>query len=375
MTESIQEQLKTQVDSQGQGKPSRPNFFRRADRLEVVGFTRELAILAGGQHSLAHALKVLARSISNQDLASAVTTIGMRVEEGVPLSQALSNYPWYFGSVTSGTVRAAESSGNLAEALEQIADNMEEEQAFLNKLTDALTYPMVLLVAFLIVIQGLLFFVIPNFAAYIIQNGGKIEGFNSVVLSISVFMRQWYGMPLLILILIALFLFMNRLRLNNPAFFEKILELIPIIGGLLLKADIKRFVSTLYLLLHNNISLKDSLKLCLDVSKHNYLQKTIRTMSLNVEEGRSMSSAFEGRTRYHPVVIDMISVGEETGSLVPMLKHLDSYIHNDFDRLTHRLSVLLQPLVLVLIGALFVGVFLSFFFPYFDLLTTLSGVH
>ncbi len=356
------------------GTPERPSWFARADRQEVVGLMREMSILARGKHSLADALRVLTRAISNKELSGTIGSIAKRVEEGSPLSQAMRDYPWYFSSVTAGVVEAAEVSGSLDGALDQIATNLEDDEAFSTKLVDALLYPAVLFAAFFIVGFGLLIFVVPQFAEYIVRSGGKLEGVSIAILSISEFFRSWYGVPLIALISVAAFIGIRNLRRRNPLAFEEWLGRVPVLGTILMRASLKRVVATLHLLVSNNVALPRALELCQGITSNAYIRHAVDAMRRNVEAGKSMAEAMREYPRLNPVVVDMVGVGEETGALAEMLGHLDKYLRADFDRLTGRLAVLIQPLVLVLIGGLFVVVFLTFFLPYFEVLTSLSTI-
>lgn len=373
---ALEEQLRAQVEAEAATAKAagRPSLFARASTREVIGFIRQLAILARGSHTLAAALEVLARSISNRDLATTVRQISVQVEEGVPLSDAMSDFPWYFSEITTGIVAASEASGSLGEALDQIAADLEDDQAFRNKVFDALLYPTVLMGAFVLVGWVLLAFIVPKFSELITRTGAELEGMAAVMLSLSHFINAWYGMPLLLLLFFGSIFGMRRLRSRKPLLFEAVMSRIPIIGSILLKAAMRRFTGTLDLLLRHNVALPTALGLCEKVVSNHYVARTVAQMRVNVDEGKPMSEVLHTKSRLHPVVIDMISVGEETGQLEDMLGHLVAYIRSDFERVTTRLSVMLQPAVLILIGGLFVLVFLSFLLPYFDVLTTV-GTH
>ena len=368
----IKAQLKTEEDELEEAP--RPGFLQRAKRSDLAGFLREFSILVGGNYTLSRALEVLSKGISNKDLAASIKKISESVGAGISLSKAMAPYPWYFDTVATSIIKAAEESAKLEEGLEHIANMLEQEVELKAKIGDALAYPLLLLLATGAAFMVLILFVVPTFESYIFEAGGTIEGLSGAVFGFSTFVRVHFGW-LWILLLSALITYaFVTWKQRNPLSFDIALGKVPIVGSMMLKSSICRFTGNLSMLIQNEVPLTTSLDLCKTIVGNAYLQQAIDEMHVAVTEGKTMGEILQKYDRLPPVVVDMITIGEESGRLEEMLKFLFDFIKADLLRQTSRLSVLLQPLMMAVSGIFLILVLLSFFYPYFDILTSLTKV-
>lgn len=382
MSENVlKQQLKVQLqatgveaDESGAGRVASPGVWSRASRVEVAGFLRELAVLASGNYPLVRALRVLARTVSNANLSATVADIASQVESGAPLSKAMARYPWYFDTITVSTLKAAETSANLEEALNYLAEMMEYDQEIRDRIGNALAYPFVLSLLSAAVILMLMVFVVPNFAAYITEAGGEVTGLAAVIYGVSAFVSTPYGLPIVLAVLGGAAWGLVRWRRRNEASFNRLMGYVPIFGRLMMLASLARFVNMLHILTANHVSLLQCLDLARGAVGNAYLTSAINDMYASAESGKSLAEPLKKYTNIPPVVADMIAVGEESGRLDEMLGFLARAVQADLNRITNRLTVLIQPLMLILMGGIVIAVTLAFFYPYFEVLTALSKI-
>lgn len=383
-TEVIKEQIREQLkagrppeDKDKDPAPQRPSIFTRAKRQEVANALREFSILIAAEYPLHRALRLLAANTANKHLASTIEQVAEQVETGAALWQCMARHPWYFDGVTLNVVRAAETSGKLAEGLGYLADLWEQDGEIRDKLGQALAYPTLLLFLFVGVISLLLVFVVPSFGKYIVQQEGragiKLEGGAALVFAASDFLRAPYGVPVLLFLLAAPVFLLLQWKRRNPLSFDRMLGHIPVLGRLMLMAELTRFVNIMHLLLKSGVNLLQGLDLAKGSLGNAYLAQAVDEMHRSVEQGKTMVAPLDAYGEFPNRVKDMLAVGEESGKLEAMLGHLSRSMRAELMRTIDRLMVLLQPILLVLMGVIVLGTFLTFFLPYFDVLMALSA--
>jgi type II secretory pathway component PulF len=374
--ETFKDQIREQLKATRGDKdtPQRPTFLQRASRIEVANALREFAVLINAEYPLHRALRLLGANTTNKHLASTIEQIGAQVETGAPLWQSMARHPWYFDGVTVSIARAAEASGKLGEGFGYLADLWEQDQEIRDKLGQALSYPVLLLGAFVVVVCLLLLFVVPNFGRYLGETGAKIEGTAALVYAASNFLRTPYGIPVVLILLAAPVFLLLSWKRRNEMEFDRLMGHVPVLGRLMMLADLSRFVNMMHLLVRSGIGILQGLDLAKGALGNAYLAKIVREMHSSVEQGKSTVAPLENYKDFPNRVRDMLAVGEESGKLEPMLAHLSYSMRGELLRTIDRLMVLLQPIMLILMGIVVLVTFLTFFFPYFDVLFSLSRI-
>lgn len=382
MSTSVSNDVKFQIQQQMQEvnttedgfTAKRPNVFYRAGRIEVASFIREFSILAGAEYPVLRALRLISTKTTNKDLSNTIKTLADKVESGTPLSESMAMFPWYFDGVAVNIVHASENSGRLEEGLTYLAEMLDHDQDVSDRVVQASLYPIVLGALALSVITMLLFSVVPTFAEYITEAGGKIEGMAAVVFAISDALRFPLTIPAIFLGFIAGGYGLYSWRQRDEIGFDTFVGRIPIIGRVMTLAALTRFVNMLHMLVANGVGLLQSLELAKGSLGNAYLRNVINDMHASVEQGKPIAEPLEKYDRVPNVFRDMIAIGEESGQLPQSLKYLSNVMRGEVNRTTDRLTVILQPLMLIFMGTIILGVFVSFFFPYFETLTSLSGI-
>lgn len=369
----IQQQLDTPASAEG-AKPKTAAFFQRASSIEVAGFFRELSILLNAGYTAPRALRLLSGTLTNRDLSRSVEAIADETDTGSDLSRALAPYAHYFDEVTCSVVEAAERAGRLPEGAEYLADLMEEDQELRDRIGNALAYPAVLFALGIGVIATIMFFVVPTFASFLMEAtpNGELTGAPAVMYKVSLFLRHPVGLFTVFGGAITTAFLLARFRATRPDVFDRIVGMTPVFGRIMVLRSLTRFSSTLRMLTVNGVTLRDGLKLSRGSLRNRYLEGAVDEMVEAAEEGRDFVEPLLDYALVPPVFVDMLAVGAESGQLPQMLHHMTRSMRAKLLRTTERLMVLLQPLMLVFMGAMVVSMFLFYLFPYFDLLMEVS---
>lgn len=381
MSVDIRSQIREQLDppaaeAAGESSSTSPSaaFFLRASRSEVAGFFRELAILLRAGYTAPRALRLLATTLTNKDLAKTVEEVAEQTDSGIDLSRALGSFPVYFDEVTASVVEASERSSRLPDGAAYLADLMEEDGELRDRIGNAVAYPVVLFALGTLVVISLLLFVIPTFANFVMSASpdGQLTGAAGLMFKLSLLVRSPAGLVALPIACAAAAFAVISFRASNPETFDRMLGRVPVFGRIMVYRALTRFTSTLRMLTINGVALRDALRLARGSLQNHYLERAVDDMVEAAEAGRNFVEPLLEYRQVPPVFIDMLAVGVESGELPEMLHHLTQSMRARLLRTTERIMVLLQPALLVFMGGVVVAMFLFYFFPYFDLLLEVS---
>ncbi|MDP2912621.1 MAG: type II secretion system F family protein [Candidatus Omnitrophota bacterium] len=340
---------------------------------QITIFTRQLATLIGAGLPLVRSLNILRDQMKQGNFRNIVASIASQVESGSTFSDALLKYPKVFSKLFVNTVKAGETGGVLEVVLTRLADFSEKSEKLRGKIKSALVYPALVITIALGVLSFLLIFVIPKFMELFKELGTELPLPTLMLLRISNFMQhQWiFG----IVFMIALVTFYNLL-LRLPAFryaIDKIKLQLPVFGVLIQKVAIARFSRTLGTLISSGVPILQALMITKDTAGNDVIARSLGRVHDSIREGESIASPL-AKTKIFPLmVVNMISVGEETGSLDQMLNKVADTYDDEVDTTVGALTSMLEPLLIIFMGLIVGGIVISMFLPLVKLLTTLSA--
>ena len=385
MADAIRDKIKAQLkDQMQQDEPQDsekekktggrgPSLFSRASQIEVACMFRSFAILAEADYPLARALLMLSNTTSNKDLSATLKKVMGQVENGVPLSKGMSQFPWYFDPVVVSVVKAAEETARLPEALEFLAQNMEMEQEVRERAAQALAYPGIVGSIAVVVIIGILYFAAPQFMSYIQEADIEISGWTKFVFGISEIVRIPLVPPAVLIILGASIWGTMRWRRRDPLSFHRAMGNLPIFGHVLKQASLARFVNMFHMMCANSIAVPKALALTKDTMDNGYLRKVVHEMQANVEQGKTMAEALKKHSRNLPAeFIDMMSLAEETGRIQEILPSLSKTLTGELMRTATRVRLVAEPVLIFGLGLIVLATMLAFFVPYFDMVGSIA---
>jgi type IV pilus assembly protein PilC len=351
--------------------PSLLDRFARVGSGDLLMFYIELSNMLSAGLPILTCLNTLHRQIENKRLKAAVGNVARQVESGSALSQGFASESRIFQRLFINMIKAGEASGSLDSVLMKYAEFFEKQEDLKQKVMGALFYPMILLTAGIAVCLFIVTFVIPQFAEIYMKAGIKLPGPTLVVYRIGIALKHyWLG---ILIVVIALFIGGKLLaRTPRAAFLLDSLKLrLPIAGSLYRKVVITRFTRTLATLFGSGVPILESLDITKEVAGNEVIARVIENVRRCVERGEKISEPMRISEEFPPDVVQMISVGEETGALDTMLNKIADFYDMTVNYAVRKLTTVIEPVFLVIMGIMVGSILASMLLPIFDMVKTL----
>lgn len=339
---------------------------RQPSRQDIALFTRRMADLSAAGLPLDRVLQVVAEQSENPTLKDVAEEALTDVRSGTPVSQALSRHPKYFPDVYTQTLRAGEASGQFAEVAGRLADFQEKEVTRRSQITSALVYPAVLATTATGVVIFLLTFVVPRLSGVFKDLGNDLPITTQFLLASTDFMtKNWIAVIGALIGVVVAF----RAWMITPAGAytrDQFLLAAPIIGPVIMKATISRFARVLGTLVYGGVPILEALQISGLSAGNLVFKKSAEAVEEEVRAGRPIADAMRDTGSFPPVLTHMVAIGEETGDLPKMLERVSESLDFEVDTGMRRLVSLVEPTIVLTMGA-FVGfVVLSVLLPIFQ---------
>lgn len=348
------------------------NLFERVPLRDVVIASRQLSTLFSSQVSALKAFTLLSENAENKLLASQLTQIGNDLQAGSSISDALSKFPGTFSEFYVSMVKAGEESGKLNDTFKYLAEYLDRQYELTSKTRNALIYPAFVVVVFVAVMLLMFTLVIPNLSALLVESGQEIPVYTRIIIGISNFLLN-YGVFLLILFIFGGFYFawMRRNDKGKEAI-DKIRLSLPGFGNLYRKVYLSRIADNLNTMLTSGISIVRAIEITSDVVDNHVYKKIMDETMESVKAGDTLSKSFQRYEEIPPIMVQMVKVGEETGSLGSILKTLSEFYRREVDDAVDTLIGLIEPVMIVAL-ALGVGVLLtSILIPIYNIASSIT---
>ncbi len=340
---------------------------------QLVHFTRQLATLVAAGLPLVKSLQTLHSQLEEGYLKEVVGKVAEDVEAGNAFSSTLAQFPKVFPSLFVNMVKAAELGGMLDEVLRRLADFLEKQHRLRERIRSALVYPAFVLGIAVIILSILIVFVVPTFTKMFAELGGVLPFPTRLLIGTSNLCRQrWY---LIILVLMSL-VFFYRLLTKDPRrkiLFDKLRLRLPVVGRLLQEVYIARFARTLGTLLSSGVSILTALDVVKETVGNEVIASAILKVRESIKEGESVANPMQLAGVFPPLVVKMVSIGEETGQLDKMLVQIANEYEEEVDLSVASLTALLEPVLIVTMGLIVGFIVISMFLPLFALARLIGG--
>jgi type IV pilus assembly protein PilC len=297
-----------------------------------------------------------------------IMTVKTDIEGGATLAESLAKHPVYFDDLFVNLVQAGEASGALETLLDKIATYKEKTEAIKKKIKKALTYPAAVVVVAIIVTAILLIYVIPTFESLFQNFGADLPTFTRMVVDLSIFVRE-KGWAILIVAagsIAALIYFKKRSR-KFAHFLDRTMLKIPLIGEILRKAAIARYARTLSTMFSAGVPLVEALESVAGATGNIVYQEGVLDIREEVATGQRLQRAMEATELFPNMVVQMVAVGEESGSLDEMCAKVADFYEAEVDAAVDNLSSLLEPAIMAILGILIGGLVVAMYLPIFKL--------
>lgn len=352
-------------------KKSVPLFASRGKKIkagDIAVFARQMATMMSAGVPLVQSFDIIGRGHSNPSMQDLIMQIKVSVEGGNSLADALAKHPLYFDSLFCNLIRAGEQAGILESLLHKIALYKEKIEAIKGKIKKALFYPTAVIAAAFIITAILMIFVIPQFESLFKGFGADLPALTKLVISISeIFQSYWWAIFGGIAGAIYGFI---ELRRRNPQFKttqDRLMLKLPILGPILIKATIARFARTLATMFAAGVPLVEAMATVAGASGNVVYEKGILKMRDDVATGMSLQMTMRQTGLFPNMVVQMVAIGEEAGSLDGMLSKVADFYEQEVDNAVDGLSSLLEPIIMAVLGVIIGGLVIAMYLPIFKM--------
>lgn len=351
-------------------KKPKPLFSSKAKitTKDIAVFSRQLATMLEAGVPLVQSFDIIGKGHENMSMQELLLGIKADIEGGDTLAEALGKHPLYFDELFCNLVAAGEQAGVLETLLDKIATYKEKTESLKAKIKKALTYPISVLVVAGIVTSILLIFVVPVFEELFQSFGADLPSFTQFVIDLSRWMQEYWWIVFGSIggAVYTLMYFKKRSRAFNQ-FLDRILLKIPAIGMILNKSAIARFSRTLATMSAAGVPLVEALSSVAGATGNVVYADAVLKMRDDVSTGQQLQYSMQQAKLFPHMVIQMVAIGEESGSIDNMLSKVADFFEEEVDNAVDNLSSLMEPLIMSVLGVIIGGLIIAMYLPIFKL--------
>ncbi|MEK7614451.1 MAG: type II secretion system F family protein [Patescibacteria group bacterium] len=328
------------------------HFFTRITLHEKIIFTRNLAAMLSAGISLSRVLGILSRQTQNFKFKKTLDSLLDDINKGQSLSEGMKKFPKVFSSLFVSMIKSGEESGGLPNSLKSVGVQLEKNYTMNRKIRGALMYPAIVITAIFVIGILMLIYVVPTLTATFKDLGAELPKSTQLVIAFSDFLVLHTVTFIIstVFVLTSLFYFI-RTRYGARAY-QFVMLHFPLFGPIIKEINAARTARTLSSLLSSGVDMRESLVITGGVLQNVFYKEVLEKAEIDVEKGLPLSGLFKERTDLYPVMVgEMMEVGEETGKLSDMLENIADFYESEVDATTKDLSTLIEPLMMIMVGA------------------------
>ena len=350
------------------------NRKKKITTKDIAVFSRQLATMMSAGVPLVQSFDIVGKGHENPAMQDMILSIKADIEGGTALAEALKKHPLYFDDLFCNLVHAGEQAGVLEELLDKIATYKEKTESLKAKIKKALFYPAAVIVVAFVVTAIIMIFVIPQFEGLFQSFGADLPAFTKLVVTMSEWMQSWWWAVLLGAIGGGYgFGYVWKRSRKFRTVVDKILLKTPVIGNILHKASIARFARTTATMFAAGVPLVEALESVAGATGNVIYGDAVLRMREDVATGQSLQLTMKQQKLFPHMVIQMVAIGEESGSIDSMLTKVADFYEEEVDNAVDALSSLLEPLIMVVIGTLVGGLVIAMYLPIFHMGSAVLG--
>lgn len=356
------------------------NPFVVIERLFKVGlkeltiFSRQFALLLNAGLTLSEAVDTIEEQTQNNSFREILHKVKIDIQGGETLTKAMTKHPRAFSSFFISMVHSGEIGGALDRILERVAEFYEKELELKTKVKSAMVYPTVVISMALLITLFMLLYIVPQFAAFYADFSGgdaQLPALTRTMIKISDWLiKNWYYLLSIPLFIILFWKFRNSKighRLLDP-----IVLRVPIFGPLARKVAITRFTRVFGVLTQSGVPILEALEVAKNTASNDVIKRAIEYTRERIREGETIHGPMKRTKVFPPIVTNLISVGEEAGNLEDILYKISDYYDQEIDATIRGLASLIEPIMIVVIGALVGVIVISLYLPIFNLVNIIN---
>ena len=346
----------------------RRSLMRRGlSALDLALLTRQMATLLRSGLPLEETLQAVAEQTEKPRVQRIVLGVRSKVVEGHPLADGLRDYPQAFPEIYRATVAAGEQSGKLDQVLERLSDYTESRQVMGQQVSNALVYPICLMVLSFGIVAFLLAYVVPQVVAVFESGHQELPIATRLLIGMSDFIRHYWWVALIVLAAVT-WLFLRWLKnVENRLKFHRFLLRVPLVGKLIRGVNTARFARTFSILTASAVPVLEALRIAAEVVNNLPMKRAVEEASSRVREGAPIGKSLAARRIFPPMMVHLISSGESSGELEKMLERAASNQEREMDGLLSTMTNLLGPAMVVFMGGVVMFIVIALLLPIFQL--------
>lgn len=362
----------TSITEKKESPPLFDKIFNRVSFDELVISTRQLATMIESGLVLSEAISILVGQQSNPIFQKVWEQVLRDVNSGLDLASALKKHPNVFPPLYSSLVKAGEQAGNLDVILTEMANNLERDREFRSRVRGAMVYPIMVMAMMMVVVGIMMFYVIPRLTSLYTQSNIDLPLPTKILITTSnIFLGYWWAM--IIIAVLGYIIFKKWVSTPEGKYkFDELLLKTPVIGKIIRGTSLTSFTRTFGLLSTAGVPILDSISIVSEVIGNAVYKKALGETKIGIERGLTLSAQLDEVGVFPKIVSQMYRVGEETGKVDKISFKLAEYFESEADHLVKNLTVIIEPLILVVLGIGVAFLVLSIILPIYKLTTSIG---
>jgi type IV pilus assembly protein PilC len=342
---------------------------RKSVKLRTIAvFNRQLSVMFNAGLPITQALAILAAQQKEKYFQSVLVEVRRDVEGGANLSNAMKKHPKVFNELYTSMVQAGEASGNLDTILLRLSQYIENITKLIGKVKSAMTYPIAVVVIALALTAVILWKVVPVFADMFSQMGAELPLPTQVVINLSDFLSNNIHFIFIAIVLLVLAFRSYYRTFKGRRVIDRLKLRLPVLGDLLVKVSVARVTRTLATLMTSGVEIIESMTITAKTSGNAIIEDAVLKSRSLVQEGKPLWESWEETKQFPYMVTQMVSVGEQTGSLSTMLGKIADFYDEEVDQAVSALISLMEPVMILILGGLVGGIVVAMYLPLFDII-------
>ncbi len=335
---------------------------------DIAIFARQLTTMMGAGVPMVQSFEIVANGLENKSMRDMVNGLKAEVESGSNLTNALRKFPDVFDELFCSLVEAGEQSGTLETLLGEIAEYKEKSESLKKKIKKAMAYPIAVLIVALIVTSILLVFVVPQFEALFSGMGGDLPAFTKMIVNASEFLQKWWyvafgGLGL------GVWVFMQAKKKSKKfsRFLDRVALKAPVFGDIVVKAATARFARTLSTMSKAGVPLVEAMDSVAGVAGNSVFEDAIYKMRDEAATGQRLQTSIDNSGLFSNMVVQMVAIGEESGSIDEMLGKVADFYEEEVDNAVDAMTSLMEPMIMAFLGVVIGGLVVGMYLPIFKM--------
>ncbi len=345
----------------------------RVPLANIVFFTRQLATMFSAGLTLERAIQALAVEEKHNKFKKILTEVGSSIRKGLNLSESLARHPGVFNNLFVAMTKAGEVSGNLNEILDQLASYLENLDDTRRKVKGAMTYPIFMVIFLGCMVLAMLVWIIPKFSEVYSQLGASLPGATKKMMDASAWLTENLGFMFFNFILVFLIMFLISKTQRGGFIIDTIKLKIPVFGSLLDQSILNKFCKTFGILIGAGVPVLEAMALLKKVVGNRVYEKAVEDAANYIRDGYNISTALRRTEIFPSILLQLVSTGEETGEIDDLLDRAADYYHKQVNALVDRMTTLIEPLLILMVGAVIALMVVLTYLPVFHLGSALQS--